>query len=44
MKTKDTFVSDDNFDPEEALEDAVDKKKFRMKRLFGDTSSTNSFK
>ena len=41
MKTKDTFVSDD---PEEALEDAVDKKKFRMKRLFGDTSSTNSFK
>ena len=42
MKTKDAFVNDDNFDPEEALEVAVDKRKFLMKRLFGDTRSTNT--
>ena len=42
MKTKDTFANDDNFDPEEALEAAVDKRKFLMKRLFGDTRSTNT--
>ena len=40
MKTKDAFANDDNFDPEEALEAAVDKRKFLMKRLFGDTRST----
>ena len=37
MKTKDAFANDDNFDPQEALEAAVDKRKFLMKRLFGDT-------
>ena len=42
MKTKDPFANDDNFDPEEALEAAVDKRKFLMKRLFGDTRSTNT--
>ena len=42
MKTKDAFVKDDNFDPEEALEAAIDKRKFLMKRLFGDTRSTNA--
>ena len=42
MKTKDAFVNDDNFDPEEALEAAVDKRKFLMKRLFGDSRSTNT--
>ena len=26
MKTKDAFANDDNFDPEEALEAAIDKK------------------
>ena len=43
MKTKDAFANDDNFDPEEALEAAVDRRKFLMKRLFGDTRSTNDF-
>ena len=42
MKTKDAFANDDNFDPEEALEAAVDRRKFLMKRLFGDTRSTNT--
>ena len=42
MKTKDAFVNDDNFDPGQALEPAVDKRKFLMKRLFGDTRSTNA--
>ena len=37
IKTKDAFASDDNFDPEEALEANVDERKFLMKRLFGDT-------
>ena len=31
MKTKDAFVNDDNFDPEEALETVVDKRKFLNK-------------
>ena len=44
MKTKNAFVNDENFDPEEALEAAVDKRKFLMKRLFaGDTRSQNSY-
>ena len=30
MKTKDAFVNDDNIGPEEALEAAVDKRKFLM--------------
>ena len=42
MKTKDASVNHDKFDPEEALEAAVDKRKFLMKRLFGDTRSTNT--
>ena len=42
MKTNNAFFNDDNFDPEEALETAVDKRKFLMKRLFGDTRSTNT--
>ena len=37
VKTADVFVSDENFDLEEALEAAVDKKQFLMKGLFGDT-------
>ena len=43
MKMNHAFVNDDNFDPEEALEAAVDKRKLLMKRLFGDTRSTNTF-
>ena len=42
VKTKDAFANDDNFDPGEGLEAAVDKRKFLMKRLFGDTRSTNT--
>ena len=42
MKMKDAFANDNNFDPKEALEAAVDKRKFLMKRLFGDTRSTNT--
>ena len=42
MKTKHAFANDDNFDPEEALEAAVDKRKFLMKRLCGYTRSTNT--
>jgi hypothetical protein len=33
MHTKDTLVENDDFDPEEALEAAVDMRKFLMKRL-----------
>ena len=43
MITKDAFANDDNFDSEESLEAAVDKRKFLMKRLFGDTRSTNKY-
>ena len=42
IKTKNAFANDDNFNPKEALEAAVDKRKFLMKRLFGDTRSTNT--
>ena len=42
MKTKDAFANDDNFDPEEPLEAAVDKRKILMKRLFADTRSANT--
>ena len=41
-KTKDALVNDDNFDPEEPLEAAVEKRKFLMKRHFGDARSTNT--
>ena len=33
MHTKDTLVANDDFDPEEALEAAVDMRKFLIKRL-----------
>ena len=37
METKDVFVNDDNFDHREALEAAIDKRKFLLKRLFRNT-------
>ena len=37
MKTRDDFVDNDDFDPEEALEAAVDKRKFLLKRLLKDS-------
>ncbi len=36
MQTKDAFVENDDFDPEEAMEAAVNKRKFLIKRLFKD--------
>jgi hypothetical protein len=33
MKSRDVFVNDDNFDHREALEAAIDKRKFILKRL-----------
>ena len=36
MHTKNAFVENDDFDPEEALEAAVDKRKFLIKRLLKD--------
>ena len=39
METRDAFINDDNFDQVEALEAAIDKRKFLMKRLFKDTRS-----
>ena len=41
-KTKDAFVNDENFDPEEALEEAIGKIKFLLKRIFCDTRPTNT--
>ena len=40
--TKDAFVNDENFDPEEALEEAIDKIKFLLKRLYSDTRPINT--
>ena len=37
METRDVFVNDDNFDHREALEAAIDKIKFILKRLFRNT-------
>ena len=37
METRDVFVNDDNFDHREALEAAIDKRKFLLKRLFRNT-------
>ena len=42
MQTKDDFVSNDNFDPEEAIEAAVEKRKFLFKRLLKDYTFTDS--
>ncbi len=33
MQTKDAFVDNDDFDPEEAMEAAVNKRKFLIERL-----------
>ena len=38
MQTKDAFMDNDDFDPEEAMEAAVDKGKFLIKRLLKDYS------
>ncbi len=37
METRDVFVNDDNFDHREALEAAIDTRKFLLKRLFSNT-------
>jgi hypothetical protein len=37
METRDVFVNDDNFDHREALEAAIDKRKFILKSLFRNT-------
>ena len=33
MQTKEAFVGNDDFDPEEAIEAAIDKRKFLIKRV-----------
>ncbi len=38
MQTKDAFVDNDDFDPKEAMEAAVNKRKFLIKRLLKDYS------
>ena len=40
MQTKDTFANDDDFDPEEAMEAAVNKKKFLISRHLKDYNFT----
>ena len=40
MQTKDAFVENDDFAPEEAMEAAVDKRKFLIKKLLKDYSFT----
>jgi hypothetical protein len=37
METRDVFVNDDNFDHREALEAAIDKRKFLLKSLSRNT-------
>ena len=37
METRDVFVNDDNFDHREALEAAIETRKFLLKRLFRNT-------
>ena len=37
METRDVFVNDDNFDHRKALEAAIDKRKFLLRRLFRNT-------
>ena len=36
MKTRDAFVADDEFDPDEALVAAVKKRKFLLERMLED--------
>ena len=43
IKTKDALTNEDYLNLEEAFETALDKRKFLMKSLFGDTHSTNTF-
>ena len=38
MNTRDEFINSDDFDHDEALEAAVDKRKFLVKRLLKDNS------
>ena len=40
MQTKNALVNDDDFDPEEAVEAAVNKRKFVIKRRLKDYSFT----
>ena len=40
MQTKNALVNDDDFDPEEAMEAAVNNRKFLIKRRFKDYSFT----
>ncbi len=40
MQTKDVFVENDGFDPEEAMEAAVNKGNFLIKRILKDYSFT----
>ena len=40
MQTKDAFVDNDHFDPEEAMQAAVDKRKFLIKKLLKDYTFT----
>ena len=40
MQTKNALVNDDDFDPEEAMEAAVNKRKFLNKRCLKDYSFT----
>ncbi len=41
MQTKDAFVDNDDFDQEEAMEAAVDKRKFLIKILLKDYTFTD---
>ena len=38
MNTRDAFINSDDFDHDEALEAAVDKRKFLLKRLLKDNT------
>ena len=40
METKNALMKNDDFDPEEAMEAAIDKRKFLIKRLLKDYSFT----
>ncbi len=40
MQTNDVFVDNDDFDPEEAMEAAVDKRKFLIKNFLKDYTFT----
>ena len=38
MQTKEAFVENDDFDPEEAIEVAIEKRKFLIKRILKNCS------